>query len=108
MKWYYLIMGILAVWRITFLLSMEDGPFEILHLIREKAGTGFLGSLLNCFFCLSIWIAIPFGIWLGETIQEILLLTLSFSGGACIIERFSDRDQKYPAVQYFEEEDEEK
>jgi len=70
------ILSILAVWRITHLLGKEDGPFDIVFLLRKKAGAGFFGNLLDCFYCLSIWIALPLGIWLGQTWIEKILMWL--------------------------------
>ena len=78
---------ILTVWRITHLLSKEDGPFDSIYLLRKKAGAGFLGSLLDCFYCVSVWVAFPFGIWLGNTWWEKILYWLALSGGACLLEQ---------------------
>ena len=85
------ILSILAVWRITHLLSKEDGPFDTIFLLRKKAGAGFFGNLLDCFYCLSIWIALPFGIWLGQTWIEKILMWLALSGAACLMERATNR-----------------
>ena len=87
--WFFI--GSLAVWRVTHLLSKEDGPFELMFWIRKKAGAGFFGNLLDCFYCLSIWIAIPFASWLGTGYKQSILLWLGFSGLACVIEKFSSR-----------------
>lgn len=77
----------LACWRITHLLSKEDGPFHIIYLIRKKAGAGFFGSLLDCFYCVSIWVASPFGLWLGNSWWEKLLYWWALSGAACLLEQ---------------------
>lgn len=84
---FYFILSILVVWRITHLLGKEDGPFNIIFLIRKKAGAGFFGSLLDCFYCLSIWTALPFGIWLGTNWWEKILMWLALSGAACLLEQ---------------------
>jgi Protein of unknown function (DUF1360) len=77
----------LAVWRITHLLTKEDGPFDIIYLIRKKAGAGFFGNLLDCFYCVSVWVALPFGLWTGNNWPERLLYWAALSGAACIIEQ---------------------
>jgi hypothetical protein len=82
-----LIIVSLVAWRITHLLAKEDGPFDIIFLLRKKAGAGFFGNLLDCFYCLSIWIALPFGIWLGQNWIEKILLWLALSGAACLLEQ---------------------
>jgi len=81
------ILSILAVWRLTHLLSKEDGPWNSIWRIRKAAGAGFFGSLLDCFYCLSIWIALPFGIWLGQNWKEMILYWLALSGAACLLEQ---------------------
>jgi hypothetical protein len=63
----FFVIIILSVWRITHLFSKEDGPFDIIFAIRKKAGAGFFGSLPGCFYCTSIWVALPFGLWAGNS-----------------------------------------
>ena len=83
----------LVVWRVTHLLSKEDGPFEIIYTFRKQLGQGFLGSLLDCFYCLSIWIALPFGLWMGTNWKEWILNWLALSGAACLLEKATDRNK---------------
>ncbi|MBG9375256.1 DUF1360 domain-containing protein [Panacibacter sp. DH6] len=99
----YLILSVFAVWRITHMLGKEDGPFDIIFLMRKKAGAGFFGSLLDCFYCLSIWIALPFGIWLGLSWQEKILCWLALSGAACLLEQATTKSNEPPRADYFEE-----
>jgi len=75
------------VWRLTHLIGKEDGPFDIIFLIRKKAGNSVLGKLMDCFYCLSIWIALPFGIWLGQNRIEKILVWLALSGAAALLEQ---------------------
>jgi Protein of unknown function (DUF1360) len=77
----------LAIWRLTHLLAKEDGPFDIIYRLRKAAGAGFFGSLLDCFYCLSIWIALPFGICAGNKWWEKILYWLALSGAACLLEQ---------------------
>ena len=91
MQGYSLALGILAVWRVTHLLNAEDGPGDILVRIRRLAGSGFWGSLLDCFYCLSLWTAIPFAILLSKQWLERVLLWLAFSAGAILLERVTLR-----------------
>ncbi len=89
---YWLIIGILVVWRITHLFYGEDGPGEIFVRLRRAVGEGFWGSLLDCFYCLSVWIALPFACWIGETWKQRLLLWLALSAGAILLERVTTRE----------------
>jgi hypothetical protein len=104
MKFYTLILGILGVWRITHLLQAEDGPFDAIARLRRAAGNRFWGSLLDCFYCLSLWIAAPFAAWLGEGIAEKLLLWPALSGAAILLERMT-APASQPSEPYWKEED---
>lgn len=76
-----------VIWRITHLLAKEDGPWDIIYRLRKAVGAGFLGNLLDCFYCLSIWISLPFGLWLGITWWEKILYWFAFSGIVCLLEQ---------------------
>lgn len=84
---YRLLLGVLCVWRITHLLQAEDGPWEVVAGIRRAAGDSFWGRLLDCFYCLSLWVAAPLAGIIGHTAIERLLMWLAFSGGAILAER---------------------
>lgn len=86
-KWFLFMILMLVAWRLTHLLSKEDGPFDIIYLLRKKAGAGFFGSLLDCFYCVSVWIAFPPGMFMGNNWWEKLLYWWALSGGACILEQ---------------------
>ncbi len=104
MKFYTLILGILAVWRITHLLQAEDGPGDVFVVLRQAAGDGFWGNLLDCFYCLSLWIAVPFAASLGASSAEKLLLWPALSGAAILLERMTS-PQPQRTGPYWKEED---
>jgi hypothetical protein len=79
----------LAVWRVTHLLSKEDGPWELLARLRRTFSAGFLGGLIACFYCLSVWIAIPFTFFLEGTAIERVVIWLALSGAASLLERMT-------------------
>jgi hypothetical protein len=84
---YRLLLGVLCVWRITHLFQAEDGPWDVIVRIRRAAGDGFLGRLLDCFYCLSLWASLPMAWAIGQTAKERILMWLAFSGGAILLER---------------------
>lgn len=94
---YWLLLGILVVWRITHLLYAEDGPWDVLARAREVLGRRLLGGLLDCFYCLSLWIALPVAWLLGSDLEHRLLLWPALSAGAILIERVTHRDEAPPA-----------
>lgn len=99
---------ILAIWRLSYMLVYERGPFAIFDrwrdLIRikevemttqtsygefkekKRAPTNELGQLFVCIYCLSIWIA-PL-LWLAwQTEAGRLIVTwLALSGGALVVQ----------------------
>src|SRR5690349_15999970 len=107
MSFYGLILGILSVWRITHLLAAEDGPGDVLVRLRRSAGDGFWGQLLDCFYCLSLWVAVPFTLLLANGWREGLLCWLSFSAGAILLERATGPRPAAPPALYYQEDDQE-
>jgi Protein of unknown function (DUF1360) len=96
---YRFILGVLDVWRITDLLNAEDGPGRIFARLRRCAGSGFWGDLLDCFYCLSLWVAAPFVWVLATGWRARLLLWPALSAAASLLERI----QTPPAPHYTEE-----
>ena len=107
MKVYRFILGLLAVWRITHLLQAEDGPWDISIHLRRAAGNSFWGKLLDCFYCLSLWIATPLALLLGETWWERALLWPSLSAGASLVEQATNPALKIPPAPFVEDSQEE-
>jgi hypothetical protein len=70
MKVYALVIGILAVWRITHFFQAEDGPWDVVVRLRVAVGNGFWGKFLDCFHCLSVWISAPIAV-LSENSNEV-------------------------------------
>ena len=98
MGFYQLILGILGVWRVTHLLNAEDGPRDIFVSFRRTMGSGFWGNLLDCFYCLSLWVAVPFAVMLGPTWRQDILLWLALSGGAILLERATATREGTPLI----------
>jgi hypothetical protein len=109
MRPYWFLLGSLAAWRLTHLLRAEDGPWHLLARLRRRAGTGFWGDLLDCFYCLSAWIAAPLALLLGTGWREGLLLWPALSGAAILLERLTSSGlglAPAPPALYFEDDKE--
>ena len=102
MSFYWLLLGALSVWRVTHFLRYEDGPWQLAARLRKRAGESFWGELLDCFYCLSIWVALPAALMLGSTWRERLWLCPALSALAILIERVNERHAP-PAAIYFED-----
>ena len=81
----------LAVSRVTHLLAEEDGPWDAIAKVRARPGSDVVGQLMDCFYCLSLWIALPLAVitsngWLGIAVHWVAL-----SGAACLLEKATTR-----------------
>ncbi len=88
----WLVAGVLAVWRITHLLALEDGPFDAVLRLRRALGNRALGRLMDCFYCLSLWVALLAALGIAAlsntpTVGATLLLWPALSGGALLLQR---------------------
>jgi hypothetical protein len=102
---YWLVLGVLITWRVTHLLSNENGPWNLLEKLRFATGTSVLAELLACFYCLSLWIAAPLAWILASGWRHRLLLWLALSGGAILLERLSSRNEPPAPIILQESED---
>lgn len=101
--YYAFLVGTFAVWRLTHAVTEEDGPANVMVRMRGALGAGAWRTLLECFYCASVWIALPCAVLIGSTLKETALLWLALSGAACVVQRASARAQ--PAV-YWEDKEE--
>jgi hypothetical protein len=91
----FLLCGV-ALWRITHLLSQEDGPFDMVLKIRSMFGQGFFGNLLDCFYCLSLWLAIPFAFLICNNWLEGIITWPALSGFACLLFKLTEKRETPP------------
>ncbi|HLJ62435.1 MAG TPA: DUF1360 domain-containing protein [bacterium] len=85
--WMRLVLAVLATWRVTHLLASEDGPADLVVRLRVRLGSGFLGRLMDCFYCLSLWVAAPLAFFVGGGLSDWIITWLALSGAACLLER---------------------
>jgi len=82
-----LVLAVLATWRVTHLLTSEDGPGDIIFRVRQALGQSLTGKLIDCFNCLSFWIAAPMALFVTQQPLGWFMTWLAVSGGACLLER---------------------
>lgn len=102
-EFYGLVLAVLCVWRVTHLLHAEDGPWDLMRRLRDALGGRSGSGLLDCFYCLSLWVSAPAAWWLGRDLTHGLVLWPAISAGAILIERLTSREEVATAP-YFEEE----
>jgi hypothetical protein len=104
-SFYWLLIDILATWRVTHLFAVESGPSDVIGKMRRLAGTGMLGELVSCFYCLSVWVAAPFAYLLADNWKYRLLLWPALSAGAILLERVTTAGQPTEPIILQQEED---
>jgi hypothetical protein len=92
------VLAALATWRVTHLLANEDGPGGIVFRLRRRLGDSLIGSLMDCFHCLSFWVAIPAAFFVTNRPVVWGMSWLALSGAACLLDRLGDRPVADPSV----------
>jgi hypothetical protein len=77
----------LGTWRVAHLLAEEDGPADVILRLRVRAGESWVGELLDCFNCMSIWVAAPVAAVVAPRTRDVPLVWLGLSGAACLLEQ---------------------
>jgi hypothetical protein len=83
----WLLIALLATWRLSVMLTREEGPFKIMVVARSILyKTKQLSALADCIFCASVWIG------LGCTVLVLIpyirwwLVPFALSGGAILVD----------------------
>jgi len=84
----HFVLATLATWRVTHLLAQEDGPWDAVVRVRAWLGSSIVGQLMDCFKCLSIWIAAPMALYVTRSPVDWLMVWLGLSGAACLLQGF--------------------
>lgn len=91
--WLRLTLAVLATWRLPRLVAFEDGPWDVIARLREHAGSGAVGKLMDCPYCLSLWFAAPMALAIDDGFPGWPLAWLGVSGGASLVERLASRGE---------------
>jgi hypothetical protein len=77
----------LADWRLTHLLARENGPWDLMVRLRNTLGSGFMGRVMDCFYCLSFLVSLPPALWLSRSLLGFLVQWMALSAVTCLLER---------------------
>src|SRR5258706_6172779 len=91
---------VLATWRLTHLFVAEDGPWDLVLRLRARLGDSFAGRAMDCFYCLSLWIAAPLAPLAGGDALTWLIAWLAVSGAASLLEQATSRAPDRPVITY--------
>jgi hypothetical protein len=81
----------LANWRLTHFVVTEEGPWNIVVRFRVRLGESMAGRAMDCFFCSSLWLAIPFAFLVSYNVVSWIVAWLAISGAACLLEQATQR-----------------
>ncbi len=85
--WIRFVLAALATWRISHLVVSEDGPWEFLARLRRRLGHSVVGRLMDCFGCVSVWVAALMSFFVFRLSPEWIVCWLALSGAAFLLER---------------------
>lgn len=79
----------LAVYRLSRMLAIEEGPARMFVRYRQAGINLGLGGLVTCFYCTSVWAAaVLLFAWLTGAVGQAVVLWLAASGAACLMYAF--------------------
>ncbi len=81
-----LILLTIAIYRIAYLLAIEEGPFSVLATLRDRIDPNqatWLGRGVRCVACVSFWLALGAALLISGSILD----WLSMAGGALVIHK---------------------
>jgi hypothetical protein len=101
--WFRFVLAVLATWRVTHLLANEDGPADVIVRVRLWLGDRLIGKLMDCFNCLSLWIAAPAALFVSRRPMDWFVSWLALSGAACLLERLGESPVVVESISELEE-----
>ena len=96
-----LVLAVLACYRLSQLVAIDDGPLDIFLKFRTLVGvydydesgrakSGF-ARLVGCPYCLGIWFALPLALILNY--ENVILAWLGIAGGQAFLEAMTGVQQ---------------
>lgn len=99
-----LLIGILSCYRVARLITVDDGPFDILLEVRAKLGAydygedgrpeTNVGRLVSCPYCVGIWLALLLAIVLFPLSIMTPVYWLAIAGGQSFLESVTPEDDR--------------
>lgn len=79
----------LTTYRLSRMIAMEDGPFDVFSLLRERVGqASWVGRGFHCTLCVSAWLCWPIALLVPVTNwQEYILVALGSAAATVIIHK---------------------
>lgn len=71
------VIGAIAAYRVSYLITREEGPLGVFALLRERIDPHqktWVGRGLNCVLCVSFWVTLAVSIIIGVSWLEWLAM----------------------------------
>lgn len=83
------ILAMLATYRLSRMIAMEDGPADVFSTLRERIGQRtWIGRGMHCTLCVSAWLCWPIALLVPITTwQEYVLVALGSAAVTVIIHK---------------------
>lgn len=86
------VVALLGVYRLSHMIAMEDGPFDMFATMRDAIGqASWVGRGLHCPLCISFWLSLSMLGWLSFVgligAPYHLLVWLGLAGGCLVLHR---------------------
>lgn len=96
MSFLTLVIGGLAVWRLSHALVKENGPLMVFVRLRARLASsqkrsGGLFDAISCVYCISFWMGLGASLFVSHGIFTWIGYGLAFSGVAMILEKAFDK-----------------
>jgi hypothetical protein len=86
-----LLLASLAVYRLSRMLTDEEGPFMVFTRLRGLAKTDtWIGRGLECIMCMSVWVALPVALWVDWS-WNWWLTWLALSGVTVLLRKWEQK-----------------
>ena len=98
--WARFVLAVLrSIWRFWPICSLsEDGPGAIIAGLRAARPSSWAGLAMDCFACMSLWVAAPLALFVGGDAAQLGVIWLALSGGALILERLVAAKASEPLI----------
>lgn len=85
------VLSALAVYYLTYCITQLDGPGDVFLKLRDKWLSGVFRDAVSCFYCLSVYIAVPFALMQYTSLYGFVIMTFGIAGGAVVIYEVVER-----------------
>lgn len=92
------ILAVFAVWRVTYMLQVEDGPMAVFTrlqawIMKRPDKVGGINQGFFCFYCLSVWVSLPITLLImhNHNWKSFIVYWLAVSTGAILVNKLEQR-----------------